>query len=485
LANTKITKSYSMKIFKNLFFLICILSYTGCSSNSEKQQNKGQQEVKADIAIKENFPTGQVIDKVNCKSDTSLSYSLYLPKGYDTKKTFPVIYAFDPHATGKIPVSMYKDLAEKFGFIIVGSNNSQNGMAWEQSEAIASTLFSDTRNRLSINDSRIYLLGFSGGARVANALTITNSTIAGVICCGAAYPAKNVPDPRNNYSFFGIAGNADFNLTELRKYDAIDLSVNKVEHSITTFDGKHEWPPVQTMKEAFSWLQLGAMRKNTLPKNDTLIASNIAEAKNKLSEYLKENKEYEAYILCKKTISYYQNLGDLSFFFDTYKKLQTSAAIDKQLKENEAEIANEEKLKSEYVGSFGTKSFEWWSKTISDINQKIKTGKNKEEVLIQKRILSYLSLVCYMQTSSSLKQNNIPAAEYACKMYLLVDPTNSEADYLMAEIQAEQGKKNEAIKSLEHSVKNGFTDKKRLENDSVFIQLKTDPGFLKLVEKIK
>lgn len=474
-----------MKFFKYVFFLICILSCTACSSNSEKQQSNEQPDVKTDLAVKENFAQGQVIDKVTCKNDTSLSYALYLPKEYDQKKQFPIIYAFDPHATGKIPVSMYKDIADKFGFIIVGSNNSQNGMAWEQSEAIASTLFSDTKNRLSINDSRVYVLGFSGGARVANALAITNSTIAGVICCGAAYPAHNVANPRNNYSFFGIAGNADFNYTELRKYDATDLAVNKLEHSITTFDGKHEWPPVQTMKEAFFWLELGSMRKNTSPKDDTLIDSNIAAAKNKLSAYLKENKEYEAYVLCKKTISYYQNLGDLSFFFDTYKKLQTSTSIDKQLKENEAAMAHEEKLKSEYVESFGTKSFEWWSKTISDINQKIKAGKNKEEVLVQKRILSYLSLVCYMQTSNALKQNNIPAAEYAGKMYILVDPTNTEADYLMAVIEAQQGKPDDAIKSLEHSVKNGFADKKRLENDSAFVQLKNDPDFLKVVEKVK
>src|SRR5260370_17753769 len=72
------------------------------------------------------FPVGEIIDSVACASDPEQSYALYLPSNYTPAKTWPIIYAFDPLAYGKTPVKLYKDAAEKYGFIVTGSNNSRN-----------------------------------------------------------------------------------------------------------------------------------------------------------------------------------------------------------------------------------------------------------------------------------------------------------------------------------------------------------------------
>ncbi|MCW3085961.1 MAG: hypothetical protein JWP12_3327 [Bacteroidetes bacterium] len=474
-----------MKIFNTFFILFAGLTFQACSSHPGNTSKNPQHTKDTAAVAMESFSAGQVIDKVICKSDTSQSFAMYLPKGYDIKKIYPVIYAFDAHGTGKLPVADYKDLAEKYGYIIVGSNNSQNGTSWEQSQAIAATLFSDTKSRLAIDEHRVYLMGFSGGARVANALAITNGYVAGVICCGAANPAVNSINPRNNYTFFGIAGDADFNYTEMRKYDLVDLAGHDVKHAVISFEGKHEWPPVPTMEEAFVWEELDNMRKNPATKNTAMIQSGIKTETDKLNALLKQNKEYEAYELCRKDLNFYEKLDNLTLFYDTYKKLKTSEAVDHQLKLNEAAWNREEKMKGGYMDALQTQNYEWWVKDIASVNQKIKTGKDKEEVAIEERILSYLSLVCYMQTSGTLKQNNVIAAEYYCKLYKLVDPKNTEADYLMAEIKAKQADNEAAIKALNESVKNGFTDVKRLESDSAFNTLKSDPQFIKVKESIR
>jgi len=118
---------------------------------------------------------------------------------------------------------------------------------------------------------RIYLLGFSGGARIVNGITMENGSIAGVICCGAAAPAINSTNPRNNYTFLAVIGNEDLNYTEVRKYDMVDIAGHNIKHGLITFDGKHEWPASTIMDEAFWWLELNEMRKNSSNKNDTLI----------------------------------------------------------------------------------------------------------------------------------------------------------------------------------------------------------------------
>ena len=92
-----------------------------------------------------------------------------------------------------LPVLLYKDLAEKYGFILAGTYNSQNGMAWENSEKAAKAFMKDTRMRLSLDNSRLYTCGFSGGAIVASMVAISEGGIAGVVTCGGSMPEDHPP----------------------------------------------------------------------------------------------------------------------------------------------------------------------------------------------------------------------------------------------------------------------------------------------------
>src|SRR5438034_7497597 len=73
------------------------------------------------------FIRGVVIDRVASAGDQTKSYALYLPTTYTRERKFPVIYCFDPGARGAVPVERFKDAAEKYEYIVVGSNNSRNG----------------------------------------------------------------------------------------------------------------------------------------------------------------------------------------------------------------------------------------------------------------------------------------------------------------------------------------------------------------------
>jgi hypothetical protein len=126
----------------------------------------------------------------------------------------------------------------------------------------------------------------------------------------------------------------------------------------------------------------------------------------------------------------------------------------------------------------------WWKKNIAALNSKIKSSP-ENEALIYKRILSFLSLMMYMQTTQFMKQNNTAAADYFSKLYLLVDPTNSEAHYLAAELSAIQGNPEDAIKSLSSAIKNGYEDKARLEQDNNFRNIRASAAFQKVAAEIK
>src|SRR6202000_2250489 len=117
------------------------------------------------------IPPGKVIASVTCKSDPTQSYAVYIP-ARGNKGALPVVYFFDPHGDGALPLNKYRSLAESYGFILVGSNNSKNGNDWNTTENSWRHVADDTKNRLKIDGSRVYTCGFSGGAKVASYIAL-------------------------------------------------------------------------------------------------------------------------------------------------------------------------------------------------------------------------------------------------------------------------------------------------------------------------
>ena len=149
------------------------------------------------------LPTGQVIESISCEGDPTQSYSLYLPAAYTPARKWPIIYAFDPEARGELPLTLYKDVAEKYGYILAGSNNSRNFSLADSSRG-ANAMWLDTHSRLSLDPRRVYTTGFSGGARMAGFLAFRCSQcqIVGVIAHGAGYPGDHSPTDKDSCSTF-------------------------------------------------------------------------------------------------------------------------------------------------------------------------------------------------------------------------------------------------------------------------------------------
>ncbi|MGH2564462.1 MAG: hypothetical protein ACRDE5_08115, partial [Ginsengibacter sp.] len=190
------------------------------------------------------FQPGKIITNAVCKNDPTQSYALYIPsKG--SNDPLPVVYFFDPQGNGSLPLSKYKELANSYNFILIGSNNSKNGNDFSTSENIWNILFDDTQKRLKINSNRVYVCGFSGGAKVATYIALNHNQIKGVIANGAGLP--EITNAGNfSFSFTAIAGEGDLNMTDLVAITN-GLDQTQTRHRIIFFDGIHEWAPEKTM----------------------------------------------------------------------------------------------------------------------------------------------------------------------------------------------------------------------------------------------
>src|SRR5215471_3999307 len=190
--------------FVSVWILCALAAGIAATANCREQQ-----------APRETTSRGIVVQNVPCILDPTQSYALYLPSGYNDRVVWPILYCFDPGAQGAVPVEAFKDGAEKYGCIVVGSNNSRNGPMAIASAAI-NAVWKDTHVRFNVDDTRIYAAGFSGGARVAFQFGYAlEGKIAGIIACGAGFPTNIVPTRSTPFVVFSTVGNADFNYPEM------------------------------------------------------------------------------------------------------------------------------------------------------------------------------------------------------------------------------------------------------------------------------
>jgi len=218
----------------------------------------------ATALLAEDLPRGQIIDPVRCAADPSQTYALYLPSHYSPDRKWNLILAFDPRGQGRQGVEHLQAAAEKYGFIVAGSNNSRNGPP-QVSLTAAQAMWTDVGKRFAINPNRIYTAGFSGGARIAMKVAFDSDQIAGVIASSAGFPPGH---RRSDLKFvvFGTAGTEDFNYLEMRQLDQ-ELSS---PHRVVIFEGGHTWLPSALAIQAVEWLEFQAAHPGSRdePKRD-------------------------------------------------------------------------------------------------------------------------------------------------------------------------------------------------------------------------
>ena len=451
-----------------LFLSCCLL--TACSSGDKKTE-------------KDKFENGKVILKIACKKDVTVSYSLYLPSGYTEEKKYPVIFAFDAHAKGNKPVELFRDMAEKYGYIVIGSNNSRNGMSTNENMGIYDMLSDDALTRFSIDRNRVYTAGFSGGSRVASSVAIFKGGICGVIGCSAGFPSLEQPI-QFKFDYIGFVGDEDMNYLEMITLEDA-LQKAGYRHQLVVFHGKHDWPPKEVIPDAFIWLEANAMKDLKKPVDKEFIKQTIKTWQEEAAKLEKQNKIYDAYKIYLKIANYFEKLDDLTEVKKKINALSSSAVVRKETAQSEKNRQTEMSLQTRYLKALGEKNPAWWKEEIRQMNNIAEKSKNEDEQAITCRLLGYLSLTAYSYSNACLNAGKLDQAEHYIELYSIIDPTNSEHAYFSAVLNVKLGNTEKAFESLEKALSLGFNDFGRYQGDTVLARLKNDTRYFDILERLR
>ncbi len=469
----------------NIFILLFLFCITACGGKQATENNDAHNiadtTITAITSAKDPFEQGKIIDSVVCKTDASQSYALYIPPN-SGKEILPIIYFFDPHADGALPVKKYKTLADNYGFVLIGSNNSKNGNDWQATENIWNNLFTDTKSRLTFNTNRIYVCGFSGGAKVASYVALHHNEIKEVIAGGAGLPDET-PAGNLNFTFTGIAGKGDMNMTDLVALNN-ELDKTQTRHRIIFFNGKHEWASLSTMNIAFEGLQLDAMKDKLIAKKDSLINVYIEESKKRLNDDIKSNDLIKADEECRLSVNMLDDLSnETNWFKEKDASIISGTAYKKQQQQQEHLFSIEQNTKATYQQQFQQGDINYWTATINDLQTKAK-AKTAEGKMYQ-RLIAFLSLAFYSISNNLINNNQNEAAQYFVTLYKMADVTNSEAWYFSAILHARNNNAKATEDDLLKAAGYGFNDVNRMMQQPEFQKLSAQINFAAIESKMK
>lgn len=454
-----------------LFFLICFCTFTRAEPSA--------------------FVPGQIVDVV-CESDPTQSYTLYLPSTYTPAKPSPIIYFFDPAGRGRRPLDLYQQVAEKFGFIFAGSNNSRN-FANDQWKSV-NAIWQDTHARLALDERRIYTSGFSGGARVAAAMALNcpKCQIAGVIAHGAGYPSSQLGSQDKLLYFFAV-GDHDFNWPEVMKIRH-EREERDQPYRVYVFPGSHQWAPPQVMDDALKWLVLKAMQAGTLPRDEVFIQHQYQQTLEQATDAEKRKDSLEQLMAYRSLTSDFAELRDVSEAQKKLAVLKNSPALKAALKNEEKQIADQFDLESEisqklraYVdgtaADLSTLQIEILQ-SMARLKSEADHGRDESKRLIFSRAFEDLWVEGIEDGQQELQAGHLEKAENCFDLMSRIsdDPWPF---LLLARTHAASGKSKRAIADLQQAERRGFRDADALASDNQLQVMNADPAFQKFLSDLK
>lgn len=434
---------------------------------------------------------GTVVSRLACLDDPTQTYALYLPSQYSPDRAWPVIYAFDPFARGKIAVDLYKDSAEKYGYIVVGSNNSKNGPSALEMAA-AQAVWLDTHRRFAIGKNRVYTTGLSGGARAATsfALYCYTCAVAGVIAHGAGYPVmQNQKPPANDRFVYYVAiGDADFNYPEI-----VALRKKKEEAGapckVKVYPGPHQWAPPEIVEDAIEWLELKAMQAGTEKIDPAFVRRVFEKAQAEATQAEQRGDVLSQYYALRSLVWDFKGLEETTEFESKLAQVKDSKALKSaehnQQRELELQASLTEGASGE-LAQFGADPEaeigleRHIASVLSDLRRR--ANSNSSDHTVYSRAFSQLWIQGMEAGQDALREKRVPRATAYFELMAGVAPDQPWPLLALAEANVRAGNKKAALKALEQAVQRGLKNAQTLTQDPDLQPLASDPAFQRIVK---
>lgn len=443
----------------------------------------------------EALPRGRVVEAVATLKDPSQTYALYLPTNYTPARRWPILYCFDPMARGALPVKLFSEAAERFGWVVVGSNNSRNGPLKPSLDATRA-MSEDVQARLSLDGARTYATGFSGGARHAILLDfLCRHCLAGVVAVGAGYPVNFKPAAPVTFALFGVAGTDDFNFAEVKTLDTTFARLG-ARRRFESFDGGHAWPTPELAAAALEWMELQAMQTGLRQKDASFTESvwerRLGEAR-RLEERAQSSAAYRAY---ESLAADFRGLRDTTEAESRAATLAASKEVKAALREEAEQLSRQQRLVLQLFelaerrrgGEFElrTQAAADFRTLVEGLRVKSRAETDSGERRVARRTLNQVAAHFY-EAAAGLRRERARPSEVVAALEVAseISSRSPQLLYELAVAYATNSERKRSLVALRKAFALGFKDTAALESEPAFEALRGEAEYKRLVEELR
>lgn len=449
----------------------------------------------AQSSAEERYPVGQIVEKISCRSDPRFSFALYLPKAFDPARTWPLLFLFDARGRGALAAERFRAGAERFGWILVSSNDTRSDDASAPNTDVLQALWSEAPARFPVDRGRIYASGFSGGARLAFLIGLARKgSLAGVIAASGGLPGPTAPDQDPGFAVFGTAGERDFNYREMR---ALDRTLAKLHarHRLAIFSGGHEWPPAEMATNAIGWMELQAMAGGLRTPDPALAAEIFRESSARAADLERSGDLAAAFEDYDGSVRDFARVGpeadveqarrNAARLRETGRKLRDeaerresgeAAAVRRLLSELETILAANNPMPSAAAAN---------RLEISRWRERAATGPPLERQSAQRVLEALFTQSGFYAPEALFARHEPRKAALALEIATMVAPDRPFPWYDLACARALAGESAKAIEALRTAVEKGFHDAAHARTDPDLASVRDREDFAKILAAIR
>jgi hypothetical protein len=436
------------------------------------------------------FKKGIITDSVRVNDSISETYKLYLPKKFDGKGTWPVLFVFDMEGKNSQALNIFKAAAEEQGYLLASSDNISDTLSISKNIIIASRMFQAVSELFPLNSSRIYTAGFSSGAKFASLLPSFVKQVDGVISCGSFVPNVELLDDKKPFYFIGIVGNEDFNYITMLQGREV-LNKMKYPNNLLVFDGGESWTDYSYIDKALKILTLSAMAKGSVEKDDEFVAKDYFQNFEEYNRLLNSNQMLQAYNLLNEIISVYRPHLEVDSLREKEKILKKDKIYKTQMRNFNNILLRESFIKEDYnfnlnedLATLNYNNLGWWNYQMTEL-KKYDNKQDPFERQMGKRLLGYLNAL--IEDNIDMEEEYpVVNDEVLSYLWMLKTITEPMAYSYYLKIISDSSKYEDfgtALFYLEELLKNGYQDKAQLYSLENTALLRIMPEFNAIVNK--
>ena len=448
------------------------------------------QDAQSPPATSSTLEKGKILPHVACSAHPDQSYALYLPSNYSPDRKWPLLLSSDPLARGSAPLELQKAAAEQFGFVLAASNNSRNGPGQARFDATEATL-NDVQARVSIDPYRVYLAGFSGGARFSSQIALACKCSAGVLLDGAGFSNGQSLATAQPFPVFSAIGILDFNYSEVVPLqDALEKA--GYPRWLRIFNGAHEWAPGEVMEEAMIWFRIESMKAGREPRDSGFLDAQFTRMQQRAASFEQTGDLLAAWREYRQVAATFDTLKDVTVLRAKADALGKEKSVREALKREQGEFAEQVQLTGDITSRLDSSKQDADDRFESDrdlrdqitrLRMNAQQEKRPERARVYKRALDGLFIGTFEMGDAALDGKNFT---YAARLFDVCAQAKPDSEWAWRELAvayALSGKKKDAFASL-RKARDLAADKpafaKWLSSEPAFDAMRAYPEFAQL-----